>query len=55
VGDVCFWKQVAIYFSKESLYKEFGLTPNENGITTTVIEVKHRSYEGQDHMDIAGE
>ena len=39
--------------SKEDKYTEFGVKPNEDGIKTTVLEVKRRLDNGENHMDVA--
>ncbi|KAJ1467577.1 hypothetical protein T484DRAFT_1755758 [Baffinella frigidus] len=42
-----------VYCSKETELTEFGEKPNDNGIKTTVLEVKRRLDEGNGTMDIA--
>ena len=45
------WHRLQI--SLRSVYTEFGLKPNRNGIKTMMLEVKRRLDEGEDPMDVA--
>ena len=47
------FRENEVYCQKEGKYTEFGVKPNEDGIKTTMLEVKRRLDVGEDHLDIA--
>ena len=47
------FRENEVYCSKESHYTHFGVKPNEDGIKMTVLEVKRRLDNGENHMTVA--